>query len=80
MKIEEAVRYLESNKRVAFKDLLEICETFFGKARTKGSHFIFKVPWFGRINIQRDKKDAKKYQVKQVLSALKKLQSQEEGQ
>ncbi len=80
MKIEDAIKYLESSKRVAFKDLLRMCEVFFGKARTKGSHFIFKVPWCGRINIQRDKKDAKKYQIKQVLSALKRLRSQKEGQ
>ena len=40
-----------------------------------GSHHIFKTPWKGdpRINIQKEGKMAKPYQVKLVLKALEKL-------
>jgi len=48
----------------------------FGKPRIKGSHHIFKTPWKGdpRINIQKEGKTAKPYQVKLVLKALDKLE------
>ncbi len=38
---------------------------------------IFKTPWIGdpRVNIQNDKGKAKAYQVKQVLSAIERMQS-----
>ena len=77
MRMEEAIRSLENGSNVKFADLLKICETFFGKSRVRGSHFIFKTPWKGRLNIQKDKKMAKKYQVKQVFKALEKLQQRE---
>jgi hypothetical protein len=51
---------------------------FFGKARqNKSSHRIYKTPWEGnpRVNIQNDKGRAKVYQVKQVLSAIEKLEA-----
>ena len=73
MKLQTAIKSLENIKGVKFRDLLKICETFFGEARIKGGHFIFKPPWPGRINIQKDGNMAKAYQVKQVLSALNKL-------
>ncbi len=65
----------ENPKNVRFKDLLHFCIKIFGKPRTVGSHFIFKMPWQGnpRINLQRDGKMAKEYQVKDVLKALSKL-------
>jgi hypothetical protein len=42
----------------------------------RSSHHIFKTPWKGdpRINIQKDGKMAKPYQVKLVLKALEKLE------
>lgn len=45
-----------------------------GGYRVKGSHHIFKVPWSGQpwVNIQKDGKHAKPYQVKQVLAAIEK--------
>ena len=46
-----------------------------------GSHHIFKTPWQGdpRINLQKGKdKNAKPYQVQQVLGALRKLKELEE--
>ena len=66
---------LSNQKNVRFDDLLKICTKYFGKSRIKGSHHIFKTPWKGdpRINIQKDGKMAKPYQVKLVLRALEKL-------
>jgi len=65
---------------VAFKDLLEICSKYFGEPRIKGSHHIFKTPWQGdpRINIQKDGKMAKPYQVRMVQKALEKLEEQKD--
>ena len=59
-----------------FNDLLKICKSHFGNPRIKGSHHIFKMPWQvnPRINLQRDGKTAKPYQVKQVINALHKLE------
>jgi len=62
---------------VKFKDLLHICIKIFGNPRIRGSHYIFKTPWEGdpRINIQKDGKMAKPYQVRLVLQALEKMKS-----
>ncbi|QQO10358.1 hypothetical protein [Breznakiella homolactica] len=67
---------LKNPKNVKFEDLLKICIHYFGKPRITGSHHIFKTPWKGdpRINIQKDGKMAKPYQVKMVLRALEKLE------
>ena len=67
---------LENPKNVKFKDLLNICKQFFGEPTIKGSHHRFKTSWPGdpRINIQKDGKMAKPYQVRQVVKALKKLE------
>jgi hypothetical protein len=76
MTIAEAIRELEENDtNIRFSRLLKICEEFFGKYRTKGSHHIFKMPWAGnpRINLQKDGAKAKIYQVEQVILCLKKL-------
>lgn len=69
---------LENPKNVKFKELLAICEKYFGKPRIKGSHHIFKTPWQGdpRINIQKDGNMAKPYQVRNVKSAIEKLLEQ----
>lgn len=71
---------LNNPKNVNFQDLLKICEKHFGKPRITGSHHIFKTPWKGdpRINIQKDGKMAKPYQVKIVKEALEKLEAQNE--
>ena len=75
MDIDQAIAVLANEKNVKFKDLLRVCEEFFEGPKIEGSHHIFKTPWEGRpwINIQKDKKMAKQYQVKQVKDALKKL-------
>ena len=71
---------LKNPKNVQFNDLLQICIKYFGKPRIKGSHYIFKTPWKGdpRINIQKDGKMAKSYQVKIVVKALNKLEEKNE--
>ena len=71
---------LSNPKNVKFDDLLKICTKYFGAPRISGSHHIFKTPWKGdpRINIQKDGKMAKPYQVKLVLKALEKLEVENE--
>ena len=76
--IEELVK---NERGVKFAKLLKICEKYFGDYRISGSHHIFKTPWQGdpRINLQKGKdKNAKPYQVRQVLDALRKLKKLEE--
>ena len=70
-------KILENPHNVRFKALLAICIKYFGEPRVTGSHHIFKMPWAGqpRINLQRDGKMAKPYQVKQVLEAIQKWES-----
>ena len=68
-------------KNVRFNDLLRVCDYYFGKPRQcGGSHRVYKTPWQGdpRINIQNDKGMAKAYQVKQVLTAIDKLEGKNE--
>ncbi len=71
---------LKNPNNVQFNDLLNICRKYFGKPRIKGSHHIFKTPWKGdpRINIQKDGKMAKPYQVKIIIKAIKKLEENNE--
>ena len=71
---------LSNQKNVRFDVLLKICTKYFGKPRIKGSYHIFKTPWKGdpRINIQKDGKMAKPYQVKLVLRTLEKLKVENE--
>lgn len=76
------VKYKElaNPKNVKFSDLLKICTNLFGEPRIHGSHHIFKTPWKGdpRINIQKDGKNAKPYQVKMVLKAIDRLEATNE--
>ena len=64
-------------QNVSFADLLRICEKYFGKPRIRGSHYIFKTPWKGdpRINLQREEKMAKFYQVRHVKKAIEKMEA-----
>jgi len=80
--IKDDIEMLRSHGRVSFRDLMKICKRHFGEPRNSGSsHNIFKMPWKGnpRINIQRDGKDAKQYQVKDVIKALEKLMEVNDG-
>ena len=75
MDLDDALEALENDRNVGFKDLIKICETFFKGPRIEGNHHVFKTPWAGQpwVNIQKDGKMAKRYQVKQVREALTKL-------
>lgn len=71
-------RMKRSPKNVRFIDLCKVCEYYFGSHRQGGSsHRIYKTPWSGdpRINIQNYKGMAKVYQVRQILLAIEKLES-----
>lgn len=72
---------LEHNPRsVSYDQLHALCVRMFGDPRQRsGSHAVFATPWPGdpRVNIQRGKNgEAKPYQVKQVLAAIRKLEGQ----
>jgi hypothetical protein len=81
-RIEELFALIEQNQKgIKFTDLVKLCNHYFGKPRQRGtSHIIYKTPWPGdpRVNIQRNGKDAKPYQVKQVLAAIKKIKDENE--
>ena len=69
---------LECPANVSFAQLLAICRKYFGEPRISGSHHIFKTPWQGDpcINLQRDGKMAKPYQVRDVKRAIEKLEAE----
>jgi predicted RNA binding protein YcfA (HicA-like mRNA interferase family) len=69
---------LKNPDNVLFADLVTICRRYFGEPRIRGSHHIFKTPWIGdpRINLQKDGKMAKPYQVKEVKKAMEKMEAQ----
>ena len=72
-------RMRENPGSVRFVDLCKVCEHFFGQARqTSGSHRVYKTPWIGdpRVNIQNSRGNAKAYQVKQVLKAIERLETE----
>jgi hypothetical protein len=76
-KIVDLMRREPAN--VGFADLKKVCQAYFGPPRQSGSsHAIFKTPWAGdpRVNIQNDKGKAKAYQVRQVLQAIDRLESE----
>lgn len=78
--VDGAIDEIATSTAARFDRLLKICEEFFGNYRVNGSHHIFKTPWQGdpRINLQKGKgKEAKPYQVQQVLKALRKLKELE---
>jgi predicted RNA binding protein YcfA (HicA-like mRNA interferase family) len=68
-----SIKELGNPKNVKFRDLLRICEQYFGECRVTGSHHIFKTPWQGDpfVNLQKTKDGkAKPYQVRQVIRAI----------
>ena len=74
--IDDVLADMEAGREVRFSALKKLCEHYFGKPRQDGtSHAVFKTPWAGnpRVNIQNDKGKAKRYQVRQVLAAIARL-------
>jgi hypothetical protein len=60
--VKDLVKQFEKNpKNVGFDELCKVCDHYFGKARVKGSHHVYRTPWQGdpRINIQNDNGKAK---------------------
>ena len=65
---------------IRFSYLARVCDHFFGPPRRQGtSHSVYQTPWPGdpRVNIQKNRNGmAKDYQVRQVIKALEKLESE----
>ena len=83
-KVAKTLKAMEANpKNVRFADLAKVCAHYFGEPRNKGtSHHVYKTPWPGdpRVNIQKSKDGkAKAYQVKQVMTAIRKKEDQDNG-
>ena len=78
--LEKLLAEMKRNpKGIRFADLCKVCDHFFGTARQSGSsHRVYKTPWQGdpRVNIQNDRGKAKAYQVRQVLKAIDRLESE----
>ena len=73
MDIDAIIQELTRNESsMRFKRLKTICDHFFGQPRIKGSHHIYStaLPQAPLVNIQSDKGKAKRYQTRQVRSAL----------
>lgn len=81
--IPKLVAQMRDNpKNVRFADLVKVCNHYFGNPRQKGtSHCVYKTPWVGdpRVNIQDKKGKAKPYQVRQVLTAIAKIENINDG-
>lgn len=69
---------LDNPNNVLFADLVDVCRKHFGEPRIRGSHHILKTPWKGdpRINLQKEGKMAKPYQVRTVKKAIEILEEQ----
>jgi len=78
--VKDIVAQMRGNpKGIRFRDLCKVCDFFFGRARQGGSsHRVYKIPWRGdpRANIQNVKGMAKAYQVRQVLRAITRLETE----
>jgi hypothetical protein len=74
--VDDIVADMVAGREIHFADLAKVCNHCFGKPRQSGtSHHVYKMPWPGdpRVNIQNEKGKAKRYQVRQVLTAIAKL-------
>ena len=73
-------RARESPATVRFRDVVKVCDAYFGSPRQAGTtHRVYRTPWPGdpRVNTQNDNGMAKAYQVRQVLRAVEKLEAAE---
>ena len=81
--IEEILTAMRRNPiGIRFRDLCKVCDAYFGNPRQgSSSHRLYKTPWPGdpRVNIQNDKGMAKAYQVRQVLKAIDRLETEKYG-
>ncbi|TAN02708.1 MAG: toxin HicA [Rhodanobacteraceae bacterium] len=71
-------RMRDPPRNVGFADLARVCDHCFGRPRQRGtSHRVYRTPWAGdpRVNVQRGAAGmAKAYQVRQVLTAIDRLE------
>lgn len=77
LEIKFVTKIRKNPQNVNFNDLVKVCDYYFGKPRQQGtSHRVYKTPWQGdpRVNIQEKNGKAKVYQVKQVLTAIVKIE------
>ncbi len=79
-RLDKIVAQMRANPAgVTFADLAKVCGHYFGQPRQEGtSHWVYRMPWRGdpRVNIQNDHGKAKPYQVRQVLTAIEKLEGE----
>lgn len=65
-------------KGVRYRDAERVRTAYFGQARMHGSHHVYRMPWKDdpRINIQNKDGYVSPYQVKQILAALDRWESE----
>jgi len=77
-KIEDILAKMRASpKGIRYTDLCKVSDFYFDEPRQSGSsHRVYKTPWQGDpgVNIQNAKGKAKPYQVRQVLSAIERLE------
>ena len=81
MKLAEILKAMRDNPgNVRFADAVKVATHHFGDPRQKGtSHCVWKMPWPGdpRVNLQNKGGKAKPYQVRQLLAAIDKKESEQ---
>jgi len=76
--IDDIIKQMRTSPgNIRFSDACQVAEAFFGNPRVAGSHYIYKVKWPGdpRVNLQKDEKNAKSYQIKQLLKAIERFKA-----
>ena len=74
------VTRMRANPRgIRFQEALRVARHYFGPPRTRGSHHFFSTPWMGNplVNLQESDGMAKAYQVRQLLSAIDRLEREQ---
>lgn len=74
------VTRMRANPRgIRFQEALRVARHYFGPPRTRGSHHFFSTPWMGNplVNLQESGGMAKAYQVRQLLSAIDRLEREQ---
>lgn len=63
---------------VRFADAVRVARHYFGPPRIRGSHHFFVMPWQGDplVNLQSSGKNAKPYQVRQLLAAIERMEGE----
>lgn len=82
MNIERLLERMRTNpKDIAFSDALKVARFYFGEPRIRGSHHFFPMPWQGDplVNLQKCGGKAKPYQIKQLVSAIDRLEGGNHG-